>query len=253
MLRESPPTADELNSGSLGAHASISTTLEIHPKRVALGLALFAVLLAAIHAVLLGARARFGDQSLGEIARLFDLGEERNIPTLFATLLLLLNGLLLAAVGKTQTKLHRQAIPWYVLSAVFIFLSVDEFVSIHEPLSTWLRLRFRLSGFLYYAWIIPYVAITAILACFYVPWVYRLPARTRALFVFSAAIFLTGAVGCEMIGGWLHSRQSTVRYVFYATAYSAEELLELSGLILFAYALLEHLRRERGGLVLALR
>jgi len=70
-------------------------------------------------------------------------------------------------------------------------------------------------------------------------------------FIMAGVIFLTGALGVEMLG----AREADVYgydTVIYGFLYSLEEMLEMLGVVLFIYALLSYLAQLQGGLVLVL-
>jgi len=73
----------------------------------------------------------------------------------------------------------------------------------------------------------------------YAPFVARLDARTRRLFVVSGALFVGGALGMEFVQGWhdgLYGRDGTTALIT-----TVEEVLEMSGVTVFVYALLARL------------
>lgn len=80
----------------------------------------------------------------------------------------------------------------------------------------------------------------------------RLPARTRSLFLVSGAIYVAGALGCEMIGGLVEQRFGR-RGPEFALEVLVEESLEMGGSILFIYAVAAYLRDELSGLAVRLR
>ena len=88
---------------------------------------------------------------------LTDFDREGNLPTIVSSLMLLLCAVLLALIAYTVR--NRKAsgwIGWVGLSLLFLFVAIDESVSIHEQLIRPVREMFKLSGVLYFAWVIPY-------------------------------------------------------------------------------------------------
>ena len=87
--------------------------------------------------------------------RLFDLNREENIPTWFSSLLLILNAFILAIIAiRTKAQQGPYYTQWFVLAAIFLYLSVDETAQLHEMVVKRVPLAFNLSGYLYFAWII---------------------------------------------------------------------------------------------------
>ena len=72
----------------------------------------------------------------------------------------------------------------------------------------------------------------------------HLPARERRWFLLSAALYVGGAVGMEMINGKFHETYGR-RNVPYHLLTALEETLELAGVTVFTYALLTYLMSLR--------
>ena len=62
---------------------------------------------------------------------LFDFDDERNIPTLFNVALIVQAACLCYLVGRRKDPGNAR---WLLLSAIFLFLAVDEFAGLHERL-----------------------------------------------------------------------------------------------------------------------
>lgn len=170
-------------------------------------------------------------------AQIFDFNREVNIPSIYSALTLLLCALLLFYVFWAKQFTGRSLYKWLVLSLIFLFLAFDEFSSFHEKIMVLLRDNYDLSGVFYYAWIVPYGIAVLLLGVAYVPFILKLPAKIRKLFLISGSLFITGAVGLEILGGQQDEIYGTYNLV-YALLYTVEELLEMLGIALFIYALL---------------
>ena len=86
----------------------------------------------------------------------------------------------------------------------------------------------------------PYGLATVVIGLAYLKFVWALPGRTRLHFIMAGVIFLTGALGVEMLG----AREADLYgydTVIYCFLYSVEEMLEMLGVVLFIYALLSYL------------
>lgn len=102
---------------------------------------------------------------------------------------------------------------------------------------------FDLSGFFYFAWVVPAALFVFVLAGIYLRFWWRLPARTRYLLLAAGGLFLSGALGVEAV---------TARYVegngfanlTYAALSTVEEFLEMVGASLFLYTLVAYLGRS---------
>jgi hypothetical protein len=174
------------------------------------------------------------------IIKLFNFNLEANLPTYFSSLVLLGNGIILALIGRGHKKLGQKFWYWLGLSAIFVFLAFDEMIQIHEQLRAPMEAMFNTSGLLYFAWFIPYLAVTILIAIAYFKFMMRLPKKVLRLFIIAGILYVGGAVGMEMVGGW-HAEIHGEKTVTYALMYSFEELLEMSGAVVFMYALLTYI------------
>ncbi|SHM62806.1 hypothetical protein SAMN04488057_102385 [Cyclobacterium lianum] len=168
--------------------------------------------------------------------RLFDFNQEGNIPAFFSSLLLLVAAIFLYLVYRIERKQKQNAIGWLGLSIVFVFLTLDEATQIHEFLIGYSRELFDVSGYLYYAWIIPYSAALLLLGIIYIPFFRHLNRRMLLFMLVSGAIFLSGAIGMEMLGG--NQMDSEGFGLLYMSYYTLEETLEMIGTSVFIYALI---------------
>lgn len=175
----------------------------------------------------------------------FDLNGEGNIPAWFSAMLLLVAGLILIGIGRQDDTGWRKH--WLTLGVIFILLSLDENASLHERTIKPLRDHLHTHGLLYYAWLIPAIAFVGIVALSYLPFLLKLPRKTAILFIVSGAIFVSGAVGMEMISGiWVEKHDET--NLTSAMLSVVEESLEMAGTILFIYATLAYTAKKNGRL-----
>jgi len=174
--------------------------------------------------------------------KVMNVDAEASIPTWYAQSLLLVAATLLFVIAKTALKDKKY---WYVLAGIMLFISIDEGASIHELLITPMRELLSISsGPLYYAWVIVYGLLFVCVGLFFVRFFVRLPRRTRVLFAVALATFLAGVLGMEVIGGFVIS-QALMPWQLYAVIVGVEELLEMLGVALFTYALLDYIARSK--------
>lgn len=183
------------------------------------------------------------------LLRLVDVDAEANLPTLFSVLLLGVGSVLCFAASR---RAQRHAWGWLVVAVAFAFVAVDEFAALHERLIEPLRATLGVSGVFYFAWVIPYGAATLALATVLFRWLIGLPAPTRRAFLLAATLYVGGALGLEMASGWYLS-SGAERDAVWTVLVSAEESLEIVGLIVFAAGAARYLRDELGVRTLALR
>ncbi|MEG4446090.1 hypothetical protein QUB47_30285 [Microcoleus sp. AT9_B5] len=181
------------------------------------------------------------------LAKVFNVDAERNLPTFYSFLALLFSALLLGVIAYAKNlDSDRYKNHWKILSFIFIYLSLDEAGQLHEKLIDPMRSLLNASGFLYFTWIVPFGFLVAIFLLSYSKFVFHLPAATRKFFVAACALYIGGAIGIEMIGGYLFSTlgMESVPYLIVATL---EEFLEMLGIVVFIHGLISYIKTYLGG------
>lgn len=183
--------------------------------------------------------------------KLFDLfyvDYENNIPTFFSSAQLFLASLLLALITviKSQSRSPdwRQ---WMSLSLIFLYLAADETASIHEYFEKpvdWI-LGGHPGGLFYTSWVLGGLVAVIGFACFYLKFCFRLPPHTRTQFFTAAAIFLSGALGVELLSGYIFESgqvfERSINNFAYSLSATIEEGLELAGIVVFITALFQYI------------
>lgn len=221
----------------------IINKISIKPSAVARVLG--AVALFLVFASISGQMAKYflGYDYVKGLVPLFFLDEERNIPTFFSMLLMLAITLLLAII---TTLKHKQKSPyrsrWAILTFGFFFMSFDEAFQVHEKFILPMRalLGNENLGIFYHAWVVIGIAIVLFAGMFFFRFLLRLPTKTRLYFLLAASLFIGGAIGVELLGGRyaeLYGHQN----LGYSMIVTAEESLEIGGLIVFIWALLKYI------------
>ena len=218
-------------------------TIHLSPKeifRINLYVILF-LLGAAVFEII--TRFYFEDYYVAGFLRLFKFDAEKNIPTFYSSIAILFAGILLSLIYSKRKEEKLPYRSWLFLSIIFIFLSIDEISSIHERLIIPLRHLFRTSDFLYFAWVIPYGLALLVFVIAYSRFWYKLPGNIRGLFLLSGTIYVSGALGFELIGGKYADTYGTDN-IIYAIITTCEELLEMLGIAVFIYTLFTYIVRE---------
>lgn len=172
----------------------------------------------------------------------FDLNREFSLPSIYSGAAILFCAALLALTASTEKRRGNPFVGWAGMSAVFAFLALDEVFAIHEKLNDPLRAALHTSGgVLRYAWVIPYLILAGVFAAVYLPFLLRLPARTRNRFVISGLVFVFGAVGCELVGNWIMEGAPNFS-VRMGIEILVEETMEMSGMAMFACAIADYLK-----------
>jgi len=225
--------------------------MKFQPKKVALFLGIIIIFLILAHIVVKFSTFYLGHDTVFGIVPLFDLDKEKNIPTFYSSVLLLFCSLLLAITAfVTKKKGKHDFHYWIGLAVIFLFLSIDEFTTIHELLIEPLRSALNTSGFFYFAWVIPYGISVIIFLLLYLRFLINLPIRIRLLFIIAGVIYIAGAIGLELVGGYYYELQEGQRDLTYVIITSFEESLEMVGILIFIYALMLYIDSELNGLYL---
>lgn len=183
-----------------------------------------------------------------DIVAFFDVGRERNLPTGYAVFLLTTCGLILAIIALLHRRLREpEWRPWSLLAAGFFVMAYDEGFQIHEHFLAPMQsvLGGGNLGMLNYAWIVPAGAMVVVLGLYFLPFVMRLPRRTRRGVLLAAFFYLGGCLGVEALGGGYDAAYGVDNLPYNLLA-TFEEALEMLGLVVFLSTLLGHLGAEFG-------
>lgn len=181
--------------------------LNLHVRAWHVTRVLLAALGVALVCHLIGVYEHFGPHRRSEAwVVLFDMDLEANLPTFFNSFLFFLcAGLAVLKAAGRQGRLRRG---WLTLAGAFAFLGVDEGTQIHEKfMLVTLRLMNHGNvsggqfGWLYYAWVIPYVAAFALLSMLLLRWFIALSPPLRRGLILCGLLYLFGAVFLEMYSG----------------------------------------------------
>jgi len=165
-------------------------------------------------------------------SNLFNLDAENNIPAWFSSVILLAVAVYACLIAQQDTehaRKHRKL--WLLLAVLFVILSLDETVSLHEAAGSILeKYSGQRTGFLRFAWVVPGTAFCAVVGGLFVRFVRDLAPGVRGQVIAAGMIYVAGAVGMEMIGGAVYSRMG--HSALYTALTVLEETLEMCGTVL---------------------
>jgi hypothetical protein len=166
---------------------------------------------------------------------LLDLDVERSLYTWASTLLLAAASYLLILIGLDRFDDDQPfAYHWLFLGILFLGLSADEALSIHELISGVLSDHAPGHGVRYFAWAAPALVVALAGLVLYVPMLMSLPVRDRMWLLAAAAVFLSGAVGMEMAAGVAVEAYGLGSFRYHVLA-NIEEALEGLGVLILIY------------------
>lgn len=182
----------------------------------------------------------FGYEGVLGLASAFRTNLEQNVPTWYSVCALCAAALLLLAVGgKEQQAQHPCATHWLALGLIFLVLSLDELISLHElwafPLTYFFPRQFP-----HRAWYLLAPLPLLVLAVVYWRFWKSLAPSTRHGLCLAAGLYVGGAVGVESIEGlFYHTTESHNLGTDLASA--VEEAMEMSGVVVLIRTLLQRL------------
>jgi hypothetical protein len=179
---------------------------------------------------------------------LFSLSTDISIPSWYSSFSLLLCSILLAIISVAKRRSEdRFRLHWQVMSLIFLYLSIDEVGRIHETIGECLRIYVTgmTHGLFRYTSVIFGITFVTVFVAAYSRFLIYLPARTRWLFILAGAVYVGGALGMDMINGRyfeLHGDQNLI----YQMMTVLEEFLEMTGVLIFIYALMSYMLAHVG-------
>jgi hypothetical protein len=174
---------------------------------------------------------------------LFNVNREYNLPTFYSALNLIFVSILLAIIAIAHHRQHQPYRYWGILATIFGFLSIDEIISIHERFTEPISTYFPGTAISPVAWVVPYSIAIIILLTSSIKFLRQLPRSTRRQIYLAAAVFLLGAIGCELLMG-IHIAVTQTESWLYGLLYTTEELCEMLGILIFIHALLTYISRH---------
>lgn len=183
------------------------------------------------------------------LSPLFAFDGEQDFPSWFSTLNLAFSGFLLYLIY-TKSRLIRPDRHWRFLSCIFMFLSLDEMISLHERLVSPLRNGLNLEGYLYFSWVIVGLIFVFFIGLFSIPFLRRLPVEVAIKFIIAGSLFILGAIGMEMLGASeaFDNQQQGLeksilnRGIIYGILITIEEMLEMSAIVYFNFILVGYMK-----------
>ncbi|WP_424931416.1 hypothetical protein [Amaricoccus macauensis] len=217
----------------------VATQLPLKPSHYLFG----ATLIAGLFYLLNIGAAYLDATTTGLVKRLaefFLLNAEKNFPTLFNFGLILVNAMfcsILALAAFAENNHWRWY--WVGLALILMFLSFDEAAQIHERFAPLGAYFVEADGIFRFSWVVP--AAPAVLLCglVFLRFVLSQPRRIMLLMILFGAIYLGGAIGIEMASAFHVETGGEYGSFTYHLIAGVEEVVEMFGMALFGYTLME--------------
>ncbi len=179
---------------------------------------------------------------------IFHFDREANLPTLFSGFQLACAAFCAFGIAKFErAKSGGSPRHWFIIGCILLFIGIDDMAHLHENLDTIIMSRVETSGLLHWPWVIPYSILALVVAVYFLPFFLRLPRHLKFYFGLSAGLFLTGAIGLEMLAA-SHAQGNGEETVSYAILMTVEESFEMLAITILLYGLLSHIVNNLDGL-----
>lgn len=201
---------------------------------------------------------QFGHHRLLKISSMLRLGGEGNLPSFFSAMALLACATAANAARMALPRNGHERKGWAIFACVFLFMGVDEAVSIHEMivlphslshvLSLW-----HVADYFYYAGIFPYLLLAIWLGLYLFPFWLCQSNPVRVGLAVGGILYVLAAIGMELVENHLvvaHVPHYSVRM---AVNFALEELGEMLAVAIFLQAFLTRLAELGGGHLLPVK
>ena len=188
---------------------------------------------------------------LAKIMKRLDLGHEPSLPNWYSSLALLGSALLLGVISHLQRiREAKFARHWLALTILFLLMALDEAIVIHEMADDNLHRWLDTGGMFYFAWVIPGSILAGTVSLFFLNFLRNLDKQTRNGLLLAGGIFLGGALGVEMIEGAIVD-SAGLASIHLSFVQAVEEFMEMLGIAILIYTLLNYLHRHLDTLTLS--
>jgi hypothetical protein len=214
--------------------------LDFNPSRFTRPLLLTTFVLAALSWITGPAIDLFGLPHPHSLAARFNLDTEGNFVTWFKSALLFMAALASMLIARDKRKSQGTFVwHWQVLAVAFTLMSIDEVARIHEGLTAPVRQTLHVTGFLYYAWIIPAAALVLAFCALMLRFFLHLPRRFQVGLAFGSFVYVLGALGFEGLGGYVTSTHANG--LWYPVLVTLEECAQMIGSVMLLHMLLVYI------------
>jgi len=187
------------------------------------------------------------EHAIADVLKRFDLGHEPSIPAFYSAIVMLAAAAVLWFLGVYDPHggRHRR-VAWRALSIVMVALAIDEVAMFHE-MGTAAMERLGINSPFHFSWVVPGGIFTCLIVICFSRLLFSLGRRTRALIVGSGVLFISGAIGMEIIAGLIFEAAESEHEALSSTAHvllqAVEEGLEMLGMALFLCTLLDYVNQ----------
>lgn len=218
--------------------------LNINPSAVLKVLMSLGLMLVVAQIAIVTLRFGFGFEYVKGFVPLFNMDGEGNVPAFLSFIQILLAALILFFIAQLERKYAEEYVwQWFVLSAGFFLMALDEGIQLHErlggPVKAALGSETANVGIFYAVWTIPAGIIVILLGLAFLKFLLALEAVHRFRFMLAGALYLSGAIGMELVGMYYFKSVGGDDAVF-GVLVTIEESLEFFAVTFFVWSLLKY-------------
>jgi hypothetical protein len=170
-----------------------------------------------------------------------------NLPAFYSSFILGLAGYILCIIALKKFRQSANfSFQWFCLSIIFFYLAIDELLALHEGLGG-MAIRFLgEENLIFQDWAYAGIVLVVLFILLFWSFFNHLPSGHKLRFFTSAALYIGGALGVEIIGS-IYVMRNGIQDIPYFLFTTVEETLEMVGVIYFINTLmiyLEEIRRK---------
>ena len=187
------------------------------------------------------------NSEIWRLYRYFNVASELNLPAFYSSFILGLAGYILCIIALKKFRQSANfSFQWFCLSIIFFYLAIDELLALHEGLGG-MAIRFLgEENLIFQDWAYAGIVLVVLFILLFWSFFNHLPSGHKLRFFTSAALYIGGALGVEIIGS-IYVMRNGIQDIPYFLFTTVEETLEMVGVIYFINTLmiyLEEIRRK---------
>ncbi|MEO0475550.1 MAG: hypothetical protein AAF085_06220 [Planctomycetota bacterium] len=173
----------------------------------------------------------------------FNLNSERKFAATFSALIIVFAATCAVWSGLRTEKRRLMLLGWFMLGGIVFFMACDEFFEIHEQAGRYFEMNAHFGEATVPGWVrVMSIVVLIVMIPLGLFW-WNLPKKLRVHTAIAGFVFLTGAMGIEIISSKFVSINGAENFA-YMLIIAAEESMEMLGILILIDAFMLHLSLE---------